>query len=253
MTKDAYYFSHDSNAFHDPKIIKMVMELGLISYGIYWVIVENLRNEQEYRLHKDDIQTIAYQCRCEEAIVEQIISKYQLFIYNEKGHFYSESLNKRMEIMDELKEKRIEAGRKGGIASSKARATVEHTSSTKLNYTKLNQTKLKETKEKNEPSADFKEIVDKVHKEKKVNISMLINRFKKEQRMRRATYEIPEAVYIDVCNTILSLTEMPECDYPYFMKILNLKAHDHVSGKNIQEGEKYKNEPSQLKNILNNI
>ena len=140
-----------------------------------------------------------------------------------------------MEIMDSLKEKRIDAGRKGGIASSKAKAIVEHTSSTKLK-----ETKLKETKLNNEPSADLKIIIDRVHKEKDVNISMLINKFKKDQKERKATYEIPDSVYIAVCDTILSLTTMPKVDYPYFMKIINLKSHEHVAGRNVRESKEYK-------------
>jgi len=93
---------------------------------------------------------------------------------------------------------------------------------------------------RSEPSADFKEILERVYKEKGVNIMMLINKFKKDQRARKSTYEIPEEVYISVCKTILGLTEMPKCDYPYFMKILNLKAQEHVAQNNVSESRKYK-------------
>ena len=120
--RDAYYFPHDSIAFNDSKIIKMVMELGLESYAIYWVIIENLRNEEGYSLHKDSFATIAYQCRCDEAKVEQIVSKYNLFTLEDSGYFYSISLLKRMEKLDDIKEKKQESGRLGGLASSKARA-----------------------------------------------------------------------------------------------------------------------------------
>ncbi len=154
--KDAYYFSHDSNAFNDPKIVKMVMELELEAYAIYWIIIEKLRNERGYKLHRDDISTIAYQCRCDQAKVEQILTKYKLFESDDNGHFYSSSLLKRMSIMDELKSKRQEAGRKGGIASSKAKAIVKHTSSMKGKERKGKERK--EIKQFITPS--LKEIVD---------------------------------------------------------------------------------------------
>jgi len=103
--------------------------------------------------------------------------------------------------------------------------------------------KVKESKGKEskyQPSAAFKEIIEKVHKEKGVNISMLINKLKKDQRGRKVLYEIPEEVYISVCETILSLTKMPKCDYPYFMKILNLKAHEYNATANVSESIKFK-------------
>jgi len=145
--KDAYYFSHDSNAFQDPKVTKMIMELGMESYGIYWVIIENLRNEEEYKLHADDMTTIAFQCRCDQAKVKQIVTKYKLFVLSPTGHFYSKSLNLRMEIMDILREKRQEAGRLGGIASSKARAIVDRGSSSKVKESKVKEKKVNEIKE----------------------------------------------------------------------------------------------------------
>lgn len=139
MAKDAYYFPHDSNAFHDPKITKMIMELGLVSYAIYWVIVENLRNEHEYKLHTNDIPTMAYQCREDVALLEQIIKNYQLFIFTDNGHFYSESLCSRLGRLDEIKEKRVEAGRLGGLALSKAKASlkqIQPVKQSKVKYSK---------------------------------------------------------------------------------------------------------------------
>jgi len=37
MKKEAYYFSHDSNARQDEKIIKLRMKLGWEGYGLYWL------------------------------------------------------------------------------------------------------------------------------------------------------------------------------------------------------------------------
>tara|TARA_R110000751_G_scaffold238307_2_gene339154 strand:- start:4369 stop:5088 length:720 start_codon:yes stop_codon:yes gene_type:complete len=49
MSKDAYYFPHDSNARHDPKIIAMTSVYGMVGYAWYWVIVEMLREQEGYR------------------------------------------------------------------------------------------------------------------------------------------------------------------------------------------------------------
>lgn len=118
---------------------------------------------------------------------------------------------------------------------------------------KLSKDKLIKDQQKTTPSAVFKEIIDRVHKEKKVNISMLINKFKKDQRARKATYEVPEKVYIAVCKTILGLKTMPKCDYPYFMKILNLKAHENNAQENIEKSKQYKTRPDAIKDITNDV
>ena len=46
--KDAYYFSHDSNAKDDPKCVLLIEQLGLEGYGIYWVLIEVLRDQPNY-------------------------------------------------------------------------------------------------------------------------------------------------------------------------------------------------------------
>ena len=48
-TKDAYWFSHDSNAKDDPKVVMMIEQLGLESYGIFWVLVEILREQTGFK------------------------------------------------------------------------------------------------------------------------------------------------------------------------------------------------------------
>ena len=46
MAKDAYYFSHDSNAKDDPKCMLLIEELQLEGYGIYWILIEVLREQE---------------------------------------------------------------------------------------------------------------------------------------------------------------------------------------------------------------
>jgi hypothetical protein len=59
MKKDAYWFSHDSNAKDDPKSMKLIDQLGLEGYGIYWVLIETLRDQPEYRYPLDMIPILA--------------------------------------------------------------------------------------------------------------------------------------------------------------------------------------------------
>ena len=48
MSKDAYYFTHDSNAKYDPKCALLIDQLGMEGYGIYWMLIEVLRDQPDH-------------------------------------------------------------------------------------------------------------------------------------------------------------------------------------------------------------
>lgn len=105
MTKDAYYFSHDANAQQDPKIIRLVMELGMQGYGIFWSVVEHLRNDEDYKLNLSDCSAIAFQSHCDAKDVERVITEFDLFEVSENEDFWSKSLLIRMQEMNVKRDK----------------------------------------------------------------------------------------------------------------------------------------------------
>ena len=122
--KDAYYFPHDSNARTDQRIMKVRMEYGFVGYGIYFGLIEILREQANYTLSFDDLESIAFDLRVELDVIEDIVNNYYLFEI-EDDIFYSPSLKRRMEKLDLIKEKRAEAGRIGGKSSSKSKASAK--------------------------------------------------------------------------------------------------------------------------------
>jgi hypothetical protein len=110
--KDAFYFSHDANARHDEKILELRAELGWEGYGLYWAIVECLRETTEYKYNIKKLNGLALHLSTTCETLENIISNFDLFEYNE-DYFWSSSLQKRMQDYDFLKNKAIESGRKG--------------------------------------------------------------------------------------------------------------------------------------------
>ena len=48
--KDVYYFSHDCNARNDEKILAMRSVYGLEGYAMFFMIVEIMREQNEYKL-----------------------------------------------------------------------------------------------------------------------------------------------------------------------------------------------------------
>ena len=137
MSKDAYYFSHDSNARNDQRLMKVRMQYGIRGYGIYFAVVEILRDNQDYTLNVNDISSIAFDLRDDVDVISDIILNYDLFVV-EDDVFYSKSLKRRMLALDQKRDRLIEAGRKGGLNSAKAR--LKHKS--KVNKNKLDKNKV---------------------------------------------------------------------------------------------------------------
>lgn len=99
--KESYYFSHDCNARHDPKITKMLLSLGSSGYGVFWVIIEMLRESKNYEMNLSDIDAIAYQSHSDIDTVDKVIRVYELFTLDKNGVFWSESLKNRMALKEQ--------------------------------------------------------------------------------------------------------------------------------------------------------
>jgi hypothetical protein len=124
MKKEAYYFSHDSNAKDDPKILQLRMELGWEGYGLFWALIELLRNESDYRM-RTHYKSIAFALQTQEDTIKKLINDFDLFVINEQ-YFWSESLLKRMELKEERSEKARESAKKRWNQTNDANAMRTH-------------------------------------------------------------------------------------------------------------------------------
>jgi hypothetical protein len=139
--KDAYYFPHDSNAKDDPKMILLIEELGMEGYGIFWMLIESLRDQPDYRASLLIVPALARRYNTTQEKVKTVIQRYDLFVVEDDTFFYSESLNRRMEALAEKRLKRQLAGQKGG----NAKAMLQQSYSKPL---AVKESKVKESKEK---------------------------------------------------------------------------------------------------------
>ncbi|NQY73790.1 MAG: DUF4373 domain-containing protein [Candidatus Margulisbacteria bacterium] len=110
------YFSHDSNAKNDENILEMRADYGWEGYGIYWALIESLRESTDFKLNHGKTKGLAFchnlPLKLLSTFIKDCIEKYNLFASD--GDFYwSESLNRRMEKVDEISLKRSESGSKG--------------------------------------------------------------------------------------------------------------------------------------------
>lgn len=106
------YFSHDSNARNDEKMIRLRMKHGAAGYGVFFMIVERLRDESDY-MSERDYDMIAFDLHEEAELVRSVIEDFGLFTFTDDGlYFYSESLMSRMQPLEEEMKRRSENGKR---------------------------------------------------------------------------------------------------------------------------------------------
>ena len=120
--KSTNYFSHDSNARNDEKLVRLRMKQGAAGYGVYFMLLERLREETGYMSVKD-YNIIAFDLRVDAAIVKSVVEDFGLFSFTDDGKcFYSESFTRRMRVMVEARSRRSVAGKKGGAPAGNSNA-----------------------------------------------------------------------------------------------------------------------------------
>ena len=123
MSKDAYYFPHDSNAKDDPKCVLLIEQLGMEGYGIYWMLIETLREQPDYTYPVANIPALGRRYNTTAEKVKTVVCNYGLFTVKDDKIFFSDSLNRRMQVLEEKRIKRSEAGRLGNTPRWKTSQT----------------------------------------------------------------------------------------------------------------------------------
>lgn len=133
MAKTCNYFSHDAGARNDSRILRLRMKLGAAGYGIYFMILERMRDEESYEL-SCDYSVIAYDLHEDEDTVRAVIEDFGLFEFSqdssEPRRFWSESFKRRMDKVDSISRKRAEAvAQRSDRTPKSTKAIQSHTNS----------------------------------------------------------------------------------------------------------------------------
>ena len=258
--KDAYYFSHDANALTDPKILAMRCDYGLEGYGLYWAIIEMMRNEETYRLNYSKntfraIKSLTNTIIEIEEYINDCINDYELFKV-EDNKLFSNSLLRRMEDYDHKKTISRENGKKGGApkGNQNAKKTKENNLETTQNNqqvdliqaetTQNNQSKVKESKENKNKENENTE---------KINSADLLQKYFIECLGSTNLNAIQECIsYLDdlpieVIRIALQKTADANANWKYTKTILN-----NWVTKKIDSVEKVKIEDENFKSKRNN-
>lgn len=82
--KTTNYFSHDSNARNDEKLLNLRIHHGAAGYGVYFMLLERLREDKNYMSAKD-YNMLAFDLRVDASLVKAVVEKYGLFVFTDDG------------------------------------------------------------------------------------------------------------------------------------------------------------------------
>lgn len=117
------YIPHPSNARQASMCVSLLIEEGFAGYGLYWAVLEVLRDAPDYR-YSPDPRVWAYVLHASDVSqVERVLTRYGLFSIDDNGLMYSQWLCDQMGDYDTTKRKRQEAGRRGAASRWGAAAT----------------------------------------------------------------------------------------------------------------------------------
>ena len=132
------YFPHDDNASNNIKIMKLIEKENMKGLGVYWTLIEFLRQQKNYVGSMEILGMLARKMKVSMKTTERIIKDYKLF--NVDGTtFSSPGLIRRMAPLDAKREAKKESGRCGGLVNqqkirdSKASTALANNKSNEIN------------------------------------------------------------------------------------------------------------------------
>lgn len=156
MTIHSSYFSHDADAADDPKCVLLLDQLGPEGYGIFWLLVETLRKQDpNFSYPVQLLPALAKRFNTTLEKIKAVVTGYGLFVISDNNEiFFSESLIRRMQLMNEIREKKRIAGALGGRKKAENLALLQQNPSDALPIKRKIKEKVK-LKSKEKEKGDF--------------------------------------------------------------------------------------------------
>ena len=146
MKKDAFYFPHFCNARHDRKLKRVQKELGIEGYGIYFMLLEILREQTDLRYPISEIDLLADEFGTSEQKIRTVICNYDLFQVDQNENFFSFKMLIYLQPYFEKSDRaRVAANKRWNNANAYANALQMECGS---NASKVKESKLKKSKVK---------------------------------------------------------------------------------------------------------
>lgn len=127
--KEAYYFKHFCNARNDRKIQKARLQLGIEAYALYFMLLEVLREEKDFKYPLADLDVLAHEFNTSIQKLELIVTGYNLFTIDNENMFFSIAQLDGLKSWLEQKEINRLKGIKSGISRrNKIKAQIDELS-----------------------------------------------------------------------------------------------------------------------------
>ena len=140
MKENTFYFSHDFSARVDQKVKRLLMRHGMLGYGVYWAIIEDLyQNANAMRTH---YESIAFELRVDCELIKSVLHDFELFVFD-GDHFGSLSVERRMQ---ERVNKSVKARQSAFKRWGDANALRTHSEGNAIKERKVKEKKRKESK-----------------------------------------------------------------------------------------------------------
>jgi len=138
------YFSHDYDSRQTMKIRQLIRKHGMVGYGVYWAIVEDLYiNNNEITC---DIPGISKDLRVKEIIIASVLRDF--FLFSEKnGKIFNATIKNRLEAVSSKSLKASESAQKRW-GKENANALPTQCDGNAIKERKVNKSKEKERKGK---------------------------------------------------------------------------------------------------------
>jgi hypothetical protein len=137
------YFSHDVTARQDEKVKDLIFKHGLLGYGIFWAIVEDLY--QNENVLQTNFERISFELRCDIGVLKSVINDFNLFVFNE-DQFGSMSVQKRLDKQQEKSAKAKESINYRWSYERNTNVIRPKTDRNTIKESKVNKSKVKESK-----------------------------------------------------------------------------------------------------------
>lgn len=163
------YIPHPSNYRHASGIVALRIEEGAAGYGIYWMIIELLRDAPSFKFSRNP-RALAFAINeADIDLVSRVIGNYGLFDFDDDGLLWSPWLLDAMGAYADRKTKLQEAGRRGAAkrwaaahgtdGQAIANPSLEDGQAIAHNLTLPNITEQNVTQPKGEAMKDWREVL----------------------------------------------------------------------------------------------
>ncbi len=146
--KETQWFSHEATTHTSAQMLAMMAKYKATGYGCWWILVEILRQQDDYRYDiskKYSLNTLTRAMQISKARVEEFIddciNEFDL-LQSDGEYIWSDALVERMQHLEEKKAILRERGRKGGLAraANSAENNEEETEAETLDNTEYDAT-----------------------------------------------------------------------------------------------------------------